>query len=66
MPKLVLFLSTFFLLILFQQSSYGFIEGAEVPTLSNFSIERTSDIVSIDLPYQENPAKKMPIKKVPV
>jgi len=58
MPKLALFLSMFFLLILFQQSSYGFIEGAEVPTLSNFAIERTSDIISIDLSYQENPAKR--------
>nr|ABZ06971.1 putative Subtilase family protein [uncultured marine crenarchaeote HF4000_ANIW93J19] len=58
MPKLALFLSMFFLLILFQQSSYGFIEGAEVPTLSNFAIERTSDIISIDLPHQENPTKR--------
>jgi len=58
MPKLALFLSAFFLLILFQQSSYGFIEGAEVPILSNFDIERTSDIISIDLSHQENPAKR--------
>ena len=58
MPKLALFLSMFFLLILFQQSSYGFIEGAEVPTLSNLAIERTSDIISIDLPHQENPTKR--------
>ena len=58
MPKLALFLSTFFLLILFQQSSYGFIEGAEVPILSDFDIERTSDIISIDLLHQENPAKR--------
>ncbi|MCS5633968.1 MAG: S8 family serine peptidase, partial [Candidatus Marinimicrobia bacterium] len=58
MPKLALFLSMFFLLILFQQSSYGFIEGDEVSTLSDFAIERTSDIISIDLPHQENPAKR--------
>jgi len=58
MPKLALFLSAFFLLILFQQSSYGFIEGAEVPILSNFDIERASDIISIDLPHQENLAKR--------
>ena len=58
MPKLALFLSMFFLLILFQQSSYGFIEGAEVPTLSNLAIERTSDIISIDLSHQENPTKR--------
>jgi len=38
MPKLALFLSAFFLLILFQHSSYGFIEVAEVPILSNFDI----------------------------
>ena len=58
MPKLALFLLAFFLLILFQQSSYGFIEGSEVPILSNFDIEITSDIISIDLPLQENPAKR--------
>ena len=59
MPKLALFLSMFFLLILFQQSSYGFIEGAEVPTLSNFAIERTSDIISIDLSSPGKPDKKI-------
>ena len=53
MPKLALFITAFFLLILFQQSTYGFIEGDEVPTLSNFDIERTSDIISVDLPRQE-------------
>jgi len=53
MPKLALFITSFFLLILFQQSADGFIEGTEIPTLSNFDIERTSDIVSIDLPRQE-------------
>ena len=58
MPKLALFMSMFFLLILFQQSSYGFIEGDEVSTLSDFAIERTSDIISIDLSHQENPAKR--------
>ena len=30
----------------------------EVPILSNFDIERTSDIISIDLPLQENLAKR--------
>ena len=58
MPKLALYLSAFFLLILILQSSYGFIEGAEVPILSNFDIERTSDIITIDLPLQENLAKR--------
>ena len=58
MPKLAIFLATFFVLILFQQSSYGFMEGAEVPTFSNFDIEGTSDIISIDLPHQEDIAKR--------
>ena len=58
MPKLALFIASFFLLILFQQSAYGFIEGTEVPTLSNFDIERTSDIISMDLPRQEILAKR--------
>ena len=58
MPKLALFIASFFLLILFQQSAYGFIEGTEVPTLSNFEIETTSDIITIDLPIQENLAKR--------
>lgn len=59
MPKLALFLSLFFVLVLFQQSSYGFIEGDEVITLSDFTIEGTSDIISIDLlPHQENLTKR--------
>jgi len=58
MPKLALFLAVFFVLILFQQSSYGFIEGAEVPTFSNFDIKGTSDIVSLDLSQQENVSKR--------
>ena len=58
MPKLALFIASFFLLILFQQSADGFIEGTEIPTLSNFDIERTSDIVSIDLLRQEILAKR--------
>ena len=58
MPKLVLFLLAFFLLILFQQSSYGFIEGTEVPTISNFPLEMESDIISIDLPHQETLTKR--------
>ena len=58
MPKLALFIASFFLLILFQQSAYGFIEGDEITTLSNFDIEGTSDIVLIDLPRQEILAKR--------
>ena len=53
MHKPVLFLFVFFLLILFQQNSYGFIEGIEVPAISNLPPEITSDIISIDLPNQE-------------
>ena len=58
MPKLAIVLAAFFVLILFQQSSYGFMEGAEVPTFSNFDIEGTSDIISIDLRHQEDIAKR--------
>ena len=58
MYKPVLLLLTFFLLILFQQSSYGFIEGTEVPTLSNFPFKMESDIISIDLPHQETLTKR--------
>ena len=58
MPKLALFLLAFFLLILFQQSSYGFTEGTEVPTISNFPLEIESDIISIDLPHQETLTKR--------
>ena len=58
MPKLVLFLLAFFLLILFQQSSYGFIEGTEVHTISNFALEIESDIISFDLPNKETLTKR--------
>ena len=58
MLKLMPFLAVFFLLILFQQTSYGFIEGDEVSTLSNFDIEGTPDAVLIDLPRQENLEKR--------
>ena len=58
MPKLALFLAVFFVLILFQQSSYGFIEGTEVPTFSSFDVKGTSDTVSMDLSSQDNIAKR--------
>ena len=58
MPKLALFLAAFFVLVLFQQSSYGFIEGTEVPSFSNFNVEGTSDIISLDLSHQENTSKR--------
>jgi len=58
MLKLVLFLATFSVLILFQQNSYGFIEGTEVSIFSNSNIEVTSDILSIDLSKQENIEKR--------
>ena len=58
MPKLALFLAAFFVLVLFQQSSYGFIEGTEIPTFSNFDVEGTTDILSIDLSHQENTSKR--------
>ena len=58
MPKLAIFLAVFLALILFQQSSYGFIEGNDIPAFSNFDIEGTSDIISIDLSKQENVLKR--------
>ena len=58
MPKLALFLLAFFVLILFNQSSYGFMEGSEVTTFSNFDIEGTTEIITIDLPRQENLEKR--------
>ena len=58
MPKLALFLVAFFVLFLFQQSSYGFIEGTEITAFSNFHVKGTSDIISADLSSQENPAKR--------
>jgi len=58
MPKLAIFLAVFLALILFQQSSYGFIEGNDIPAFSNFDIEGTSDIISIDLSKQENVSKR--------
>ena len=58
MSKLVICLFGLFFLILFQQSSYGFIEGDEVISSSNFDIEMTSDIITMDLTPQENPAKR--------
>jgi len=58
MPKLPLFLVAFFVLFLFQQSSYGFIEGTEITAFSNFDVKGTSDIISADLSSQENPAKR--------
>ena len=58
MPKLALFLVAFFVLVLFQQSSYGFIEGTEIPSFSNFDVKGTSDIISLDLSHQENVSKR--------
>ena len=58
MPKLALFLAAFFVLMLFQQSSYGFVEMDEIPRFSNFDIKGTSDMISVDLPKQENIAKR--------
>ena len=48
MSKLVICLFGLFFLILFQQGSYGFIEGDEVISSSNFDIEMTSDIITMD------------------
>ena len=59
MPKPAIFLFGFLLTIfLFQQSSYGFIEGVEISNFSNLDIDRPSDSILIDLPIQENLAKR--------
>jgi len=58
MPKLALFLVAFFILLLFQQSSYGFIEGNEVITLPNLDIEIESSSISIDLPQHESSVER--------
>ena len=58
MPKLAIFLAAFFVLILFQQSSYGLIEGSEIPSFSNFDTKISSGIITLDLPLQENPEKR--------
>ena len=54
MYKPVLFLTVFLVLILFQQNSYGFMEGGEVSTFPDFTIEGKSDIVSMELSKQDN------------
>ena len=58
MSKLAIFFAAFFVLFLFQQSSYGFLEEADIPTFSGFDVEGTSDIISLDLSPQENVSKR--------
>ena len=59
MPRLEISLSMFFLLIfLFQQSSYGFIEGDEVPSFFDLDTSTSPDSILMDLPRQENLAKR--------
>ena len=59
MHRLVVYLPAFFLLIfLFQQTSYGFIEEINTPNFSNLDIDTSSDSIVIDLPKQENLAKR--------
>jgi len=59
MPKLAISLFMFFVLVfIFQQSSYGFIEGVEINNFSNLDIDMSSDSIMIDLPRQENLAKR--------
>ncbi len=58
MPKLALFLVAFFILFLFQQSSYGFIEGNEVITLPNLDIEIEASSISVDLPQHESSVER--------
>ena len=58
MSKLAIFLAAFFVLLLFQQSSYGFLEEANIPTFSGFDVEGVSEIISLDLSPQENVSKR--------
>ena len=58
MSKLAIFLAVFFVLLLFQQSSYGFLEGTDIPAFSGFDVEGVSDIISLDLSTQENVSKR--------
>ena len=58
MYKPALFLTAFLVLILFQQNSYGFMEGGEVSTFPDFLVEGKSDIVLLDLPKQENKTQR--------
>ena len=54
MPRLAISLSLFFLMIfLFQQSSYGFIEGDEVPSFFDLDTSTSPDSILMDLPRQE-------------
>ena len=50
MMKVLLFLIAFFSVIfLFQEDSYGFIEGFDSPPLPDFQIEKSLKSISVDL-----------------
>ena len=59
MPKLAISLFTFLLMLfLFQQSSYGFVDGMEVSHFSSLDIDTSLDSILVDLPIQENLTKR--------
>jgi len=59
MIKVLLFLIAFFSVIfLFQEDSYGFIEGFDSPPLPDFDIEKSPKSILLDLSPTQNPSKR--------
>ena len=59
MIKALLFLIAFFSIIfIFQENSYGFIEGFNSPPLPDFEIEKSPKSISVDLSPTQNAAKR--------
>ena len=59
MIKVLLFLIAFFSVIfLFQEDSYGFIEGFDSPPLPDFDIEKSPKSILLDLSPTQNAAKR--------
>ena len=59
MTKVLLFLIAFFSIVfLFQESSYGFIEGLDPTPIPDFNIEKLPEAVSLDLSPTQNAVKR--------
>ena len=59
MIRMMLFLIAFFSVIfLFQEDSYGFIEGFNSPPLPDFEIEKSLESISLDLSPTQNAVKR--------
>ena len=59
MSKVPLFFMAFFLLIfIFQEDSYGFIEGFDSPPLPDFEITKEPGAISLDLSPPQNVVKR--------